>query len=121
MEFYILNLITLTDNNDRVYILDQQKHKWIVKGRFRDALAFQDSVVHLWQKTEFGPTLTMFLVSSIILFILSALLIYTRNLILRWLQLFPRLSSPIAPVLCQSLVLGRLVLLPCLLLFAIHC
>ncbi|EDR13066.1 uncharacterized protein LACBIDRAFT_322487 [Laccaria bicolor S238N-H82] len=54
----------MSDNNDRVYILDQQKCKWIVKGRFRDALAFQDSVVHLWQKTEFGPTLTIFLESD---------------------------------------------------------
>jgi len=49
-----------------VYILDTKKRKWIVKGRFRDALEFQESVVHLWEKTEFGPMLTIFLVSYII-------------------------------------------------------
>ena len=82
-----LNLNTLfTDNNDHVYILDVQKHKSIVRGRFRDALEFHDSVVHLWQKAEYGPTLTIFLVSYVVLFILTALLlIYTRNLILRLL------------------------------------
>jgi len=44
--------------------LDLQKHRWIVKGRFRDALQFQDSVAQFWQKTEFGPTLTIFLESD---------------------------------------------------------
>ena len=44
-----------------MYILDQQKRKWIVKGRFMDALEFEDSVLQLWQQTKFGPTLTIFL------------------------------------------------------------
>jgi hypothetical protein len=44
-----------------VYILDLPKRRWIVKGRFRDALEFEDSVLRFWQKTEFGPTLTIFL------------------------------------------------------------
>jgi len=44
--------------------LDLQKHRWIVKGRFRDALQFQHSVAQFWQKTEFGPTLTIFLESD---------------------------------------------------------
>lgn len=46
------------------------KHIWIVKGRFRDALEFQDSVLHLWNKTSFGPVLTMFLVSHIYIYLL---------------------------------------------------
>ena len=44
-----------------MYILDLQKRKWIVKGRFSDALEFEDSVLQFWEKTEFGPTLTIFL------------------------------------------------------------
>jgi len=44
-----------------VYILDLKKRRWIVKGRYRDALQFEDSVLQLWQQTEFGPTLTVFL------------------------------------------------------------
>ncbi|KAF8961578.1 hypothetical protein BDZ97DRAFT_1664120 [Flammula alnicola] len=51
----------ISDNNERVYILDQQKSKWIVKGRFRQALEFDDSVLHLWDQTNFGPMLTLFL------------------------------------------------------------
>ncbi|KAF8951729.1 hypothetical protein BDZ97DRAFT_1909735 [Flammula alnicola] len=51
----------ISDNNERVYILDLQKSKWIVKGRFRQALEFDDSVLHLWDQTNFGPTLTLFL------------------------------------------------------------
>lgn len=41
--------------------MDLQKRRWIVKGRYRDALEFQDSILQLWQQTEFGPTLTIFL------------------------------------------------------------
>jgi hypothetical protein len=51
----------LSDNNERVYILDPNKHKWIVKGRFRDAVEFEDSVLHFWDQTKFGPILTIFL------------------------------------------------------------
>ncbi|KIK04912.1 hypothetical protein K443DRAFT_4268 [Laccaria amethystina LaAM-08-1] len=54
----------MSDNNDCIYILDLQKRKRIVKGRFRDALEFQDSILHLWQQTDFGPTLTIFLESD---------------------------------------------------------
>ena len=58
-KFHILYL----DNNDRIYILDLKKRRWIVKGRYRDALEFQDSVLHLWDHTNYGPTLTIFLVN----------------------------------------------------------
>ena len=51
----------LRDNNARVYILDSKKHKWIVKGRYRDAIEFEDSVFQYWDQTDFGPTLTIFL------------------------------------------------------------
>ena len=63
---YILNPkfhILYLDNNDRIYILDLKKRRWIVKGRYRDALEFQDSVLHLWDHTNYGPTLTIFLVN----------------------------------------------------------
>lgn len=33
-----------------------------MKGRFRDALEFDDSILGLWVKSESGPTLTLFLV-----------------------------------------------------------
>jgi len=56
------------DHNERVYILDPQKQRWIVKGRFREALEFQDSVVQLWEKTNFGPMLTIFLVGYLYIF-----------------------------------------------------
>ena len=41
--------------------MDPKKNKWIVKGRFRDAIEFEDSVLKFWDQTEFGPTLMMFL------------------------------------------------------------
>ena len=44
-----------------MYILDPKKHKWIVKGRFRDAIQFEDLVIQFWDQTESGPTLTIFL------------------------------------------------------------
>ena len=58
-KFHILFL----DNNDRIYILYPKKRKWIVKGRYRDALEFQDSVFQFWDHTNSGPTLTIFLVN----------------------------------------------------------
>lgn len=51
----------LLDNNLRVYILDPKKRKWIVKGRFKDAIEFEDSVFQFWDQTKFGPNLTIFL------------------------------------------------------------
>ncbi|KIJ99615.1 hypothetical protein K443DRAFT_8259 [Laccaria amethystina LaAM-08-1] len=66
----------MSDNNNRLYILDLQKRKWIVKGRFRDALEFQDSILHLWQQTDFGPTLTIFLASPTIYINCSVINIY---------------------------------------------
>ena len=44
-----------------MYILDFNKHKWIIKGRFRDAIEFKDSVLQFWDQTKFGPILTVFL------------------------------------------------------------
>lgn len=60
--------IFILDNNERVYILDPQKRKWIAKGRYRDALEFQDSVFKLWDQTISGPTLTLFLVNFIYIY-----------------------------------------------------
>jgi len=84
--------LNILDNNNRIYILDLQKHRWIVKGRFRDALQFQDSVAQFWQKTEFGPTLTIFL-----------------EVTLRLPQPYHPLFFLIGPPPCQSLILGRLI------------
>lgn len=52
----------------RVYILDPKKHKWIVKGRFRDAIEFEESVFQFWDQTKFGMSLTIFLVSHIYIY-----------------------------------------------------
>ena len=63
-KFHILFL----ENNERVYILDPKKCKWIIKGRFRDALEFEESVLQLWDHTNSGPTLTIFFGKSIYIF-----------------------------------------------------
>jgi hypothetical protein len=63
-KFHILFL----ENNERVYILDPKKHKWIIKRNFRDALEFQESILQLWDHTNSGPTLTIFLVNPFIFF-----------------------------------------------------
>ena len=51
----------LSDRNACVYILDSKKQRWIVKGRFRDAVEFEESVFQYWDQTDFGLTLTIFL------------------------------------------------------------
>ena len=51
----------LSDNNACVYILDPKIQKWIIKGRFRDAIEFEDSVFHYWDQTKFGLILTIFI------------------------------------------------------------
>jgi hypothetical protein len=55
--------VLFLDNNEQVYILDPKKRKWIVKGRFRDALEFQDSVLQFWDQASSGPILTIYLVN----------------------------------------------------------
>ena len=67
--YYILNPKfhnLFLENNEHIYILDPKKCKWIVKGRFREALEFQDSVLQFWNHTNSGPTLTIFLVNPFI-------------------------------------------------------
>jgi len=67
--YHILNPkfhILFLENNERVYILDPKRRKWIIKGRFREALEFQESVLQLWDHPNSGPTLTIFLVNSFI-------------------------------------------------------
>jgi len=77
--YYILNSKfhnLFLENNEHIYILDPKTHKWIVKGRFRDALEFQDSVLQLWNYTNSGPTLTIFLVNPFIF--LTSIFVYMQ-------------------------------------------
>ena len=49
-----------SDHNQQVYIINQQK--WEMKGRFNQALKYEESIGHLWKKTPAGFKMTLFLV-----------------------------------------------------------